>query len=474
MAYKVFDFSLMNPLKPVYQSVKTPSDISGFFYNSFRPDENSKAFDSDFYKNLFRQYEDKRNYLQKYQQSNSLFIQWLSSDDTTTPYSARILRADGTVYELKTITVVKSSTEYAGEALYYIVVHLHDLPEGTYFLQLIYTTASIYYPVIFEPINIKQVHKKTVNITFSNSYNDQGLIYEYSWYKPQIRVEGTLYLKPAAKIDSYEDQVYNTEIVRGTPYREYELVLDEIPDWLADKINRNTICDGLEIDSIALQRPDGGGMDIRPIANSPFSSYTIKLRERVCATNVEVWVAALDLGAMPQTDGFFIETMSIQGSSEVIRKGFAGKRNFLDYLNAEQSYIKGFNGYWSESVNNKLIFTPDNDYAITGAWQLTAANTLLYSLSLNFYNAYSIAITITPPGGTIYYATSYGTNRTVYAAPVALSAASSQKFDSKVTIYFSDAAQIVNTATSGVIKSIQGNRKYKKQYFYLHNGISNN
>lgn len=457
MAYKIFDFPLMNPLKPIYQGIKTPSDLSGFVYNTFNPSYNYKPFDSDFYKNLYRPYETKLNYLQKYQKNNVLMIQWTSSDDTLADYSARFLRSDGTVYDLKTITIVKSATAYAGETLYYIYVPLYDMPEGVYFLQMLYTSAAIYYPVIFEPIDIKEVHPNTVNIELYNSYNDQNMIYEYFWYKPQIRVKGCLYLKPLAKIDSYEDQYYNTELVRGTPFREYELVIDDIPDWFADKLNRNTICDGMRIDGVELTRQEGSVLEQRPTATNPLSSYSLKLRERVCATNLEVWVGAIELGALPTTDEFFIEVLTIQAASEVIRKGFTGKRNFIDYLNAEKSYKAGFNGFWSESVNGKLVFTPDNDYAITGTWSITSANILQYSLTLNFYNSYSYAITITPPVGTIYYATSFGTNRTVYAAPLAISGSSSAKFDSRFTIYFSDAAQIVNTATSGVIRSVEGN-----------------
>ena len=334
---------------------------------------------------------------------------------------------------------------------------------------MLYTSASLYYPAIFEPIDIKQIHPKTVNIQVYNSYKDQSMIYEEAWYKPEIRVNGYLQIKPAAIIDSYEDQYYNTEVVRGTPYREYELILEDIPVWIADKVNRATICDGLLIDGVALSRPDNSQMEPSPKANNPLSSYTIKFRERECATSMSIYVAAVNVGDMPQTDNFFIEVLVVGGQSKLVRRGFTGKRNFLDFLNATYTHKAGYNGFWSESVNGRLFFTPDVDYTLSGTWELTAANVLSYGLTFNFYNGYTFAVTITPPAGTQYYATSYGVNRTVYAGAVALSVSSSQKFDSKCTVYFSDAVSIVNTTTSGICKSIQGNLPPSITTFNLQN-----
>ena len=150
MAFKLFDFTLSNPLRPIMQGEKLVSDTSAFLYYTNKPNYNTKLFDYTFYRRWLRSYEDKKCYIQPYQKSDTLFIQWLSSDTTLAHFAARYLRKDGTWYDSKTITVVKHGTTYAGETLYYIIDPLYDLPEGVYFLQIYCSYSSLIYPVLFE------------------------------------------------------------------------------------------------------------------------------------------------------------------------------------------------------------------------------------------------------------------------------------------------------------------------------------
>lgn len=471
MSAKIFILPLLNPLKSIWQTDGLTSNNSAVILNALDPSFNFQGIDDDFYFKNLKYFEYKAPFAQQFQQSDTIRIQWLSEYSTLAQYQyARFLDERGNLFSAKTVTVVKETGTYSSEidgvlltglTLYTVTIKLFDMPEGKYFLQCRFYDGINYYPVIHEPVHIKQIHENTVRIDFYNSYNDQSVIYPTSAYIPQIRVDGFVkILPPEAEFETYTDQPLDKELVSGIASRTYELFLNNIPDYLADKINRIMLCDVVYIDGFKYTREQGAKLEqISGDDKSALSNYKLKLGERINTSTVNVGYSTQVLGDMPQTNYFWIERIRLTTTYYNIQLGFKGKRNFLDYLNSQFLTTAGF---FAEDANNKLIFVPNSDYLPSGTWALDAVDVLKYgvriqvgpaggTVNLTFYKG---AI-----GSTVYYAImpnngSANVNKTSYTGTPNPSYTFTKA--GEYFIYFSDCERLDNSSSSATMLSIGG------------------
>ena len=471
-----FSIPTANPLKPIWQNKKLPSDTGTVFYYNPNPSFNRKSIDTNFFYDTLTSFDEKLSYCAKYQQSDTIRVQWLGDDSTLANYQyARLLDVNGVEYPNNTVTVVKESGTYNSMTLYTITMHLYDVPEGKYFLQLRYKNNSAYVHCLFEPIHVKQIHPNTVRGDYYNSYNDQSLIYPSSAWIPQIRVEGCITeITPDAKFNNYEDQPLNVEFISGVPFRQFELVLGTgvrgIPEYMADKWNRITLTTDLKIDGKGFARSEGSKIEGKNANGLPLAMYTMKLREAENLGSLDVIAHATVsggsttfdtiVGDMPQTKYFYIQDMTIAGSTVQVRRVFDGKRNFLDYLNATQQVGSG---HWYEDENNKLVYL---HYATTlaTAFSLTAANTLKYVIRIRNYGAGDLNMDFTKGaiGSTVYYAI-FDNNTLTTAATAYTGTISTTKTYSAGSLWndryycFSDVATFLDNASTGsTVRTIAG------------------
>jgi hypothetical protein len=197
-------------------------------------------------------------------------------------------------------------------------------------------------------------------------------------------------------------------MVSGIPYRTFELTLGGskgIPQWYADIIERALLTDTLMIDGIAYTRAEGAKLESKKEAGKPLNMYTIKLRERYNTATLDiVQKKSYVVGAMPQTDYFWIETMTINNASVDVRRMFKGKRNFLDYLNA--TYLLTY-GYWAEDYNNKLVFVLNSITTSINTTTLTTVNTLAYGIRFRCVGTGDFTIDLSAPASSNFYAVAY-------------------------------------------------------------------
>jgi hypothetical protein len=200
----------------------------------------------------------------------------------------------------------------------------------------------------------------------------------------------------------------NVEMVSGIPYRTFELTLGGskgIPQWYADIIERALLTDTLMIDGIAYTRAEGAKLESKKEAGKPLNMYTIKLRERYNTATLDiVQKKSYVVGAMPQTDYFWIETMTINNASVNVRRMFKGKRNFLDYLNA--TYLLTY-GYWAEDYKNNLVFVLNSIFTSINTTTLTTANTLAYGIRFRCVGTGDFTIDLSAPASSNFYAIAY-------------------------------------------------------------------
>ena len=404
----IFEIPLLNPLRAIWQSDKLNSDAGTVLYQAFNPSYNYRNIDSDWYYRTLKEYEQKQPYVQPFQQSDTIRVQWIGSDNNSGYYNhIKLLDSNGSDTG---VSISVGSMVVGSNTLYTITLPLWNINEGKYFLSVYHLPASndrTY--IIFEPFHVKQVHIKTVRIDYYNSFNDQSVIYPTSAYIPQIRVHGCITdVTNDSKFNVYEDQPMNLEMVSGIPYRTFELTLGGskgIPQWYADIIERALLTDTLMIDGIAYTRAEGAKLEAKKEAGKPLNMYTIKLRERYNTATLDiVQKKSYIVGAMPQTDYFWIETMTINTASVNVRSMFKGKRNFLDYLNATHLLTYG---YWAEDYNNKLVFVLNSVTTTISTTTLTTDNTLAYGVRFRCVGIGNFTIDLSAPASSNFYAIAY-------------------------------------------------------------------
>jgi hypothetical protein len=257
----------------------------------------------------------------------------------------------------------------------------------------------------------------------------------------------------------------NVEMVSGIPYRTFELTLGGskgIPQWYADIIERALLTDTLMIDGIAYTRAEGAKLESKKEAGKPLNMYTIKLRERYNTATLDiVQKKSYVVGAMPQTNYFWIETMTINNASVDVRRMFKGKRNFLDYLNA--THLLTF-GYWAEDYNNKLVFVLNSITTSINTTTLTTVNTLAYGIRFRCVGTGDFEFDVSAPASSNFYAVAYsdGTasvNKTALATtpsttPIGTSFAINKTRD--MFIFTSNAKTYGDIGTNVTISEIDG------------------
>jgi hypothetical protein len=226
---------------------------------------------------------------------------------------------------------------------------------------------------------------------------------------------------------------------------------------MADKLNRITMVTDLSVEGIEVTRPEGSKLEPKKNEGVPRSGYTLKLRESVNVNTLDVNFAGIQVGDMPQTNHFFIQDMTIDGSTYQVRRGFNGKRNFLDYLNSTHLTT---DGYWTEDSESKLAFTLYAGQAV-GSMSLTSANTLKYGLRFDVIGGGNFVIDITGSGVGNTYAARFGDGLTeIDASPltatVAINRTYTNTYANTAYIYFLNGTELVDNACTITIKSISG------------------
>lgn len=133
----------------------------------------------------------------------------------------------------------------------YFIYELHmaqtPYPEGFYVYYLEVGSPAVT-ALISEPIYIKPKHEGTLLFQYKHRQYRGNMIFE-TGIEPSIRVQGRLLKdKPVSKDTLYEDQVLDMTMLKSVPYRVFNLVLEQIPDWTSEIFNWIMGCSDVRID----------------------------------------------------------------------------------------------------------------------------------------------------------------------------------------------------------------------------------
>ena len=368
----IFEIPQINPLKIYQQSdILNTAAYTQSSYLSFNPNYNDKGIDSYFYFQCLKSYMDKDRYWQPYQQGDVIRLQFLGDADYSGPtvvaYVARLIDCNGVV--VKEVDLTEGS---AVGSLYIreLEMPLYDVAEGKYFVQIhkvgIFTDYDFW--CISEGIEVKQTHANTMLLTYSNTYNDQGIFWETDIVF-QLRIHACFAeLTTGSKFNVYEDQPLNLTMLSGVPYREWLVqfgIADKpFPNWVLDKLERILLCDTLYIENELYTRSEGAKLEAIRVDKNPLMQANITMRPK--NNDFDTYVSqypSIILGTALDND-FYVRLLSqtSPATSIPIGLGFTNARNFVDYLNSVDplQIVDIGNTYFAISNGQIVLLTNDS------------------------------------------------------------------------------------------------------------------
>lgn len=156
------------------------------------------------------------------------------------------------------------------------------IPPGIYFHVVKVGVAPISDVLISEPFYIAPKHPKTLLIQYKHRQFKEGMIFE-TGIEPSLRIKGVLkMLTPESTDISFEDQNADMVITKSTPYRVWELHIEQIPDWMINILNFIFGCSSVRIDGIGFSKNKEAKIESAVESfYGALSNYTIELREAV-------------------------------------------------------------------------------------------------------------------------------------------------------------------------------------------------
>jgi hypothetical protein len=270
----------------------------------------TKYFDKHFFEETIRPFEQVVSYRQPWQ-TNDRIHQQLFSDETA--MSIEYINEDtGDVVVADVFTAV-SFNVLDGVTIY---TYEHKQPlsivgNGNFFARI---TAGARV-LESNPFNICIDQPGTVSIKYSNSTFHEDVIWEFG-IEMYLRVNGYVnHNMPKRFSNTYEDQVYNTTILKAVPYNTYTFITESegMPTYMIDILNRIMTCDSTRYDGKYLTVPEGTDWEEKTEEYYPMRGWGIDLRESENAASLE-----LREGAVLIEDAFHLlteddETLALEG-----------------------------------------------------------------------------------------------------------------------------------------------------------------
>jgi hypothetical protein len=428
-----FDVSILNPLRLFQLSDSNGASSQTINYATFDANYQTRPFDNDFFARNIPNYDRQTTYCQPYQQGDVLRIQFLGlqNDGTNNQYLLGVVNLEG--QSVLTASPTQGVTPIGGQYITEFSVPLIGVAEGEYFVSIRYRKFSAgsytYTYLISEPIDIKQSHENTLLFEYENSYNTQGIIFEELSAPFHFRVHSALTeLNPDSKFTTYEDEPLNLEMLSGTPFRLWTLGIggngNPIPQWVADKIERITLCDTLKIDGKLYTRNEGAKLEANRKQRTPLFSWKIALREKINDNNLYIsdyQANKIIVADVVEGLGMIYARDLVTTTTYQIRQFFNGYTGLLQYLNGAFKISSGLGGTFGIDIENRLVYTPSSTAEAT-QFATPTLKILPYTLEITTSaNAVQVYVEAVLSGTTTYAvnyndnsAIIYGTTTTIY------------------------------------------------------------
>lgn len=268
----IFEISYLSPLK-AYPATSTPG----------------VHFDDDWFHNQIKDWERNVRYYQKWQNSDIIPVQVISSIQ---PVTIKLYKCDKTIEPSAGQILTLISWDAANsKGVYHGNLDLTSVPPGIYWPVFEASFLTITFRYMCEPIQVKAVHKNTSLFKYKNSLNDFGIIFHgivdatAQPYQPEFifRCEAAVMnFTPDRDRTAYRDQILNTTTLYAIPFGQFELLVATatgVAPWVVDLLNRIFCCDHVLINNKQFETPEGSKWEITRVKGYPLIGAKIDLVE---------------------------------------------------------------------------------------------------------------------------------------------------------------------------------------------------
>jgi hypothetical protein len=223
-------------------------------------------FDTLHMEKLINQFQDVKQYFQKWLPGDRTTVQILSDYE----FTFKIYDLDGLFVEEIVPTEVESSI--VGKSFKVYEVPLEFSLEGCFYAVIEYEAGTL----ISEPWKVGDF-SDTMLFKYKNSENNFSLVFD-AGLELYFRVEGLITnFEPKADDVIYNDQERNSLVLNSVPWRSFTLFAGQaegIPDWIADKVNRIMSCDIVWVDAPSfdgyITKVEGAEWEVLRAEQNPF------------------------------------------------------------------------------------------------------------------------------------------------------------------------------------------------------------
>lgn len=231
------------------------------------------------YRETIHSWETNKKYFQKWQNNDTINIQFLSNFD---PIVINIIDKWGN--KLASYEGVKKLQDefQPGRYAYEFSMPLTDVPEGCYYFDLVAASGALL--MFSEPFHVKQRHNNTLLYEYRDSTEKGDVLYG-TGIVFCFRIEGTIG-RPIMKADteSYINQKNDPVVLSSSTYKAFPVVMGGspgIPDWAGDIINEIFSCNDVRIDGKSYAKEGDTEFEINEEERYPLHGISCEVREGI-------------------------------------------------------------------------------------------------------------------------------------------------------------------------------------------------
>lgn len=231
------------------------------------------------YRETLYPWEEKVDYIQKWQNSDTIKIQ-VESNFTPIQIDVISKKSGTSVVSLSLDLAIPNVGASPGFYLYEASLSFASLPAGCYHLRLSNGGPELH--MISEPFRIAVKHANTLLLEYRNSKFFGDVLFE-TGITFSFRVEGAFdHIQPGADLQSYEDQKANPMILSARPFVARPLVFggaQGIPDWAIHLLNLIWCCNDVKVDGKGYARSEDSSFSYEEIDDYPLRAAILQVRE---------------------------------------------------------------------------------------------------------------------------------------------------------------------------------------------------
>ena len=239
-----------------------------------------------------RHLENPAQYIQRWQQNDTIYLQCLSNG--LSPVSINIIDlstiegndlSTGLVIGTFNLSQITDPAVTSPYALFQGGYALASIPFGVYQMVATIGTGSTVTKWKSEPFAVSEKWEDTLLFQYSGTNNKWTTIFT-SGFNPQFRIEAKLgKYNTESKFAQFEDQPADIETVNGIPYRTFQLLLGwrtaGIPAWARELLEYILLLETCSIDGVGFTRSNEAKFEEEEFSGWPMSSWRLKVRQAI-------------------------------------------------------------------------------------------------------------------------------------------------------------------------------------------------